>query len=285
SLIKVDSTNTFFLNKIAEVYQELSNTDSALICYTKSAEISPKSLTIYKAGKLFLGKERAEEALEFFGKYYHPGIHKSKPLRRLIGQAYYLTDSIKKSIAVFSELYENGDSSFITTKFLGMSSRKAGQYIKGEEVLRIAAFQNPNDFLVYFNLGICCRKIGLVDESEKHFNTAMEIVSTPLMVKNMINTELAETFEKQMRWKKALALYQDILKSDPSNLSIRMKALFVLDYQIKDRKQALNEYKTTLKMFEEDTTNSDHYNKQVKNYLKRRINKIEKEEFWHGGES
>ncbi|PWE00053.1 tetratricopeptide repeat protein [Marinilabilia rubra] len=285
SLIKADSTNTFFLNTIAEVYQDLGKTDSSLIFYTKSAETIPKSVTLYKAGKLLLGKERANEALNFMGNYYNPEIQQSKPLRRLIGQAFYLTDNIEKSIALFSELYTKGDSSFITTKFLGMSYRKDGQFIKGEEVLRIAAFQNPNDFLVFFNLGICCRKIGLVNESEKHFNTAMNLASTPLVVKVMINTELAETYEKQMRWEKALALYQEILEADPSNLSIRMKALFVLDYQIKDREQALNEYKVTLKMFEEDTTNSDHYNNQLKDYLKRRINKIEKEEFWKGGES
>ena len=285
SLIKADSTNTFFLNNIAEVYQGLRKTDSALICYTKSAEIMPKVVTLYKAGNMLLGKEKEGEALTFFGKYYNPEIHQSKPLRRLIGQAFYLTDSIEKSITVFSDLYEKGDSSFITTKFLGMSYRKDGQYTKGEETLRIAAFQNPNDFLVYFNLGICCRKIGLVDESEKHFNTAMDIISTPLLVKNMIHTELAETYEKQQRWKKALELYQNILKTDPSNFSLRMKALFLIDYQIKDKKQALKEYKATLKMIEADTTNSNHYNKQVKDYLKRRINKIEKDEFWNGGES
>jgi tetratricopeptide (TPR) repeat protein len=278
-LVAKDSSNTFFLNKIAEIYTSYHMSDSAMIYYTKSVEISPKSLTIYKACQLLIDKEQLEDALTFFNNYYDPEFHTSKPLRRLYGQTFYLLNNIEKSVEVFKELYQKGDSSFITTKFLGMSYRKKGDYLEAEQPLRQAARQNPNDFLVYFNLGICCRNIGLIDESEKHFNTAINIITAPILTKNMINTELAQTYEKQMKWEKALKLYQAILKSDPSNLSVRMNALFILDYQLKDTDRAIEGYRKALVSIAKDTSKTNN-NQRLEKYLNQRIEKLQKEKFW-----
>jgi tetratricopeptide (TPR) repeat protein len=87
-LVAKDSSNTFFLNKIAEIYTSYHMSDSAMIYYTKSVEISPKSLTIYKACQLLIDKEQLEDALTFFKNYYDPEFLTSKPLRRIYGQTF-----------------------------------------------------------------------------------------------------------------------------------------------------------------------------------------------------
>ena len=160
-----------------------------------------------------------------------------------------------------------------------MGYRKNGEFLEGEEVLRIASKVNPNDFVVYYNFAICCRKIGLVDESEEHLKTAMNIIATPILVENMINREMARTYEKQMKWEEAVALYQSILKTDPSNLSVRMDALRIIDYTLKDRKWALKKYKEALHALETHSLD-DHKQKQLTKYFNRRIKKLQEEEFW-----
>ncbi len=278
-LLEKDSTNTFFLNKSAEIFAEFQMTDSAMTYYTKSVNISAKSNTIYKATQLLLGEDRRQETMDFFDQYYNPNVHTEKILRRLYGQTFYLLDEIQPALDVFSDLYQEGDSSFITTKFLGMSYRKNGDFVQGEEVLKQAIKRNRNDFLVFYNLGICCRKIGLVDESEKHFNTAMEIMTTPVHVKNLINRELAITYEKQMKWKKAVALYQSILETNPSDFAIRMSILSIVDYQLKDRDLAILKYNEALKMLAKNSMDA-HTRTQLEKYFTRRLEELEKEEFW-----
>ncbi|RCW38576.1 tetratricopeptide repeat protein [Marinilabilia salmonicolor] len=278
-LIRKDSANTFFLNQLGDIFNMVRKPDSALIYYTKSVEVSPKNITLFKAGQLFLDLEKPGEALSFFDQYYNPEIHDSKPLRRLYGQTFFLLNEYEESIKVFDELYQKGDSSFITTKFLGMSYRKNGEYLEAEIPLKQAAFQNPNDFLVYYNLGICCRNIGQTDESERYFHTALDIITTPPAIRNMIIKELAENYKRATQWHKALKIYNEILESDPTNMSVRMDILMILDYQLKDAEKAINGYKNTLAMIEEDTTNTQNKGRMIK-YLNQRIEKLEEQKFW-----
>ena len=283
-LINKDSTNTFFLNQMGDILKMTLNADSALVFYTKSAEVSPKSVTIFKAGQLLLDLDEPAEALSFFDKYYNPEIHDSKPLRRLYGQTFFLLNEYEKSIEIFDELYQKGDSSFLTTKFLGMSYRKNGDYLEAEEPLKKAAFLNPNDYLVYYNLGICTRNIGMTEESEKHFNTAMEIVTTPQFIKDMINTELAETYKRAGKWDKTLELYNILLKHDPKNLAIRMDRLMILDHHYKDKDLAIRSYKETIDYLEKDTSKIQHKARMIK-YLNQRIDKLEEQKFWEDKEN
>jgi tetratricopeptide (TPR) repeat protein len=278
-LIDQDTTNTFFLNQMGDIFKITLRADSALIYYTKSAEVSPKSVTIFKAGQLFLDLDEPAEALSFFEKYYNPEIHDSKPLRRLYGQTFFLLNEYEKSIEIFDELYQKGDSSFITTKFLGMSYRKNGEYLEAEKPLKQAAFLNPNDYLVYYNLGICTRNIGMTEQSEKHFHTAMEIVTTPQLIKDMINTELAETYKRAGKWDKTLELYNILLKHDPKNLAIRMDRLMILDHYAKDKDLAIKSYKETVDILEKDTAKIQHRERMIK-YLNQRIDKLEEQKFW-----
>jgi tetratricopeptide (TPR) repeat protein len=277
-----DSTNTFFLNQIADIYTMRYMNDSALYYYTKSVKISPKSSTILNAGQLLLKKEREEDALNFLDKYYNPEVHDSKPLQRLYGQIFYLLNNFKKSIEVFNELYQNGDSSFITAKFLGMSYRKDGDYLNAEQPLRLAASQNPNDFLVYYNLGICCRSLGMVEESEKHLFTAMNIITASPSIQNMIYRELAITYKRSGRWTDALEMYYTILETDPFNISVRMDISSILDDQLKDKDRAIESYKKALAVVEKDSS-STQYPERMKKYLNQRIDKLEEKIFWEEG--
>jgi len=197
----------------------------------------------------------------------------------LYGQTFFLLNEYEESIKVFDDLYQKGDSSFITTKFLGMSYRKNGEYLEAEIPLKQAVFQNPNDFLVYYNLGICCRNIGQTDESERYFHTALDIITTPPAIRNMIIKELAENYKRATQWHKALKIYNEILESDPTNMSVRMDILMILDYQLKDAEKAINGYKNTLAMIEEDTTNTQNKGRMIK-YLNQRIEKLEEQKFW-----
>ncbi|WP_291855549.1 hypothetical protein [Marinilabilia sp.] len=283
-LINKDTTNTFFLNQMGDILKTTLKADSALIYYTKSAEVSPKSVTIFKAGQLLLDLDEPDEALSFFDKYYNAEIHDSKPLRRLYGQTFFLLNEYEKSIEIFNELYQKGDSSFITTKFLGMSYRKNGEYLEAEKPLKQAAFLNPNDYLVYYNLGICTRNIGMTEQSEKHFHTAMEIITTPQIIKDMINTELAETYKRAGKWGKTLELYDILLKHDPKNLAIRMDRLMILDHYAKDKDLAIRSYKETVDLLEKDTATIQHKTRMIK-YLNQRIDKLEEQKFWEEKEN
>ncbi|MFW6352307.1 MAG: hypothetical protein ACOC2E_07950 [Bacteroidota bacterium] len=90
---------------------------------------------------------------------------------------------------------------------------------------------------------------------------------------------MAKTYEKQIKWEDALALYQSILERDPSDFSARMDALFIVDYQFKDRDRALKNYKEALQVLEKHSLD-DHKKKQMRKYFKRRIKKLQEEEFW-----
>jgi septal ring factor EnvC (AmiA/AmiB activator) len=58
-----------------------------------------------------------------------------------------------------------------------------------------------------------------------------------------------------------------------------MDILMILDYQLKDAEKAINGYKNTLAMIEEDTTNTQNKGRMIK-YLNQRIEKLEEQKFW-----
>ena len=75
-------------------------------------------------------------------------------------------------------------------------------------------------------------------------------------------------------------MYQSILETNPSDFSARMDALFIIDYQLKDRDRALQKYKDALHVLEKDSLDDHNKQKQVRKYFKRRIKKLQEEEFW-----
>ena len=132
-----DSSNVFLINHIGDLHQLQSESDSALIFYERGCEIKAQTKSIIKSVNILLKEDMKRLALEFFSKYYSEEHHANKILRRLYGKTMYLNDSVNASLSIFSELYEEGDSSKLTSKFLGMSHWKLKQYAEGKKFCEI----------------------------------------------------------------------------------------------------------------------------------------------------
>ncbi|TAJ08096.1 hypothetical protein DMA11_21750 [Marinilabiliaceae bacterium JC017] len=279
--LETDSSNVFIINHVADLFQVQNERDSALFYYTRGCELKPLTSSIIKSVNMLLKADRSSEAYEFFSKFYTKEHYGNKMLRRLYGKTLYLNDSINLSKAVFSTLYEQGDSSRLTTKFLGMSHWKLEEYAKGQKVFMEYLKQDSTDYQSYFFLGTCCMHNYYLDEGEVFLNKSLDLIVPDGQTLNLIYSELGNLYERKRDFHRAIDVYQMMLENDPMCFYAEYKMAKVYDYDLKEDEKALKWYTTLLKRAE--ASNEANPTDQALNYTlicKSRISKLKEEQFW-----
>lgn len=273
-----DTSNTFLITQIADIFREMNQPDSAVYYYSKSCDINPITSNLIKSTDILLKNKQNKEALSFLQKYYVPENHTSKVLSHFVGKTWYLNDSIYNAYSVFNDLYQQGDSSKVTTKYLGLCCWKNTYYSKGEEAFKDFISQDSTDFLAYYVLGICCKHTNKLEESNCFFNKSLELYLPDIKTENMIYKGIAEVHEQKGQYKKAIEYYKIIADNDTKNLYADYKIAMTYDFAIKDKTKALKCYQALLNRIKNSNPNSDSL---IKNYCEIRIELINEEIFWN----
>ncbi|TLX72635.1 hypothetical protein E9993_17515 [Labilibacter sediminis] len=275
-----DSTNSYILNQIADIYRSMNKVDSALYYYSKVSNLKPLTQNLIKATDILHKHKMNKEALVFMQKYYDPEKHHSQLLNRLFGKIWYTNDSTYKAYSIFTDLYKQGDSSKVTTKYLGLCCWKNAYYPKGEEALRNYVSKDTTDYLAYYVLGICCKHTNKLKESQAFLSKSLELYLPDIKTLNMLHKGKAEVFEQQGRFNQAIAQYKIISKNDPNNFYADYKIATIYEFYIKDKSKALKCYQDLYNRIDKANPEGDYI---IKDYCKMRIDAINKEMFWIQG--
>ncbi|MBF0224074.1 MAG: VWA domain-containing protein [Desulfobacterales bacterium] len=133
---------------------------------------------------------------------------------------------------------------------------KDGDYLKAKEKYKEASAKDPNNSLIYFNLGASAYKNNDYDEAEKAFLKTLQTTDN-LSLQNNAYYNLGNTLYRQgektvqtdssntiAQWKKSLQAYQDAIKLNPKdkdsefNYSIVKKRLEELEKQQQQKKDS-----------------------------------------------
>lgn len=278
SVLETDHSNIYIISQIADIFRETNQVDSAYYYYALACDIKPTTSNLIKCADVLLKNKWNKGAMSFIERYYSPKLHKSKVLQRIYGKSLYLSDSIIGAYNVFRKLYTEGDSSKLTTKFLGLTYWKSAYYSQGTKVLENFIQKDTTDYLAYYVLGRCYKKINKPNKSIKYLNKSLEIYQLNPESLIMIYKGLASSYEDLANFSKAIEYYSLIKEEDETNIYGEYKIAMIYDHELNNKTKALDYYNSLMtKMNAPNTPPND----TMKKYCQSRIDKIKESDFWN----
>ncbi len=272
-----DTTNTFIINQIADIYYNLNIPDSAIHYYNKSCLIKPTPTSLIKGTALLLINKNPEGALSFIDNYYTPEF-KNKLLDQVYGKTLYLNDSIYNAYEIFDKLYKGGDTSLVTTKFLGLCCWKASYFTKSISYLENYIQKDTTDYLIYYVLSVCCNNNKISDKAINYMQKSLELYSLDPVTLNKIYLGMAESYYTKKDYNNSIKNFKKLKVNNPKDLYGEYRIAFIYDYDLQNPQKALQYYKNILDAINKDN-NTD--NTQMKIYCEMRIDKLNEAQFWN----
>lgn len=147
--------------------------------------------------------------------YYNPG---NRQLLRNKGMALYMNKKYAEADTLYSHLLAEGDSTYLTIKFGGVSRYYAGQYMNSIELLEMAYQVDTTQVDVNILLGSALGKTYDRKRAFVHFDLAEDGLKPNEFLVNQLLQFRAETTWKDFRHKEASALYYQLWKKKPERL-------------------------------------------------------------------
>ncbi len=161
---------------LATLYlKNLNNNELAYEYMYKAVRIKPNNARFnYNMGLICIELERYDEALEYFNRAVdEPDI--PKDLFHNIAMIYARKQdwvNAYKNMEIFLKYFPEEKKSF---EFLIKFYKEAGEYKKGEDILKNYISKHPNDANSIFNLGIFYHIQGDTDKAEQYYKKALEL--------------------------------------------------------------------------------------------------------------
>ncbi|WP_430935107.1 CDC27 family protein [Saccharicrinis sp. 156] len=275
-----DTLNSFLTHQMGDLYKSLHKPDSAIVFYNKTCEIKPSSAVMIKAMDLYLKTKKEEEALQFFNKYFKIEFAVNHLLHRLYGKALYLNDKVGAARLTFNTLYSSGDSSLVTTKYLGMCEWKLENYAASIAPFEHYLKKDSTDFQVYFMLGSSLVNDEFIFNPEKSISClkrSLALIQADGNTLNLIYNDLALNYQRTQQHEKELEVYLLMKENVPDSRYVDYKLATLYDYGFKNKKEALHRYTDLLTLYQADSLSEKS---DVQKFCENRILELKEEEFW-----
>jgi len=160
-LTNFDSTNFYFWDQRADCAAQINNYLDAINSYSIAIELNRQNLDIVvKYVKLLVQLQvptedilaEADSALKVDSLYV--------PLLKLKGKLFADQKKYKKSLEIFTKVYELGDSSFFTSKYLGINKYSTGLYYQSIPDFERAFLRDSSDSFLNFVYSSALFQIG-----------------------------------------------------------------------------------------------------------------------------
>ncbi len=160
-LTNFDSTNFYFWDQRADCAAQINNYLDAINSYSIAIELNRQNLDIVvKYLKLLIQLRvptedimaEADSALKVDSLYI--------PLLKLKGKLFADQKKYKKSLEIFTKVYELGDSSFFTSKYLGINKYSTGLYYQSIPDFERAFLRDSSDSFLNFVYSSALFQIG-----------------------------------------------------------------------------------------------------------------------------
>ena len=277
-----DTVNSFIANQIGDIYKSLFEGGKAIAFYTKACEIKPNASLMSKTIDIYLKAKQVTEALAFYHRFYKEEFATNRLLHRLYGKALYLKDEFSAAKNVFERLYAGGDSSLVTTKFLGRCNWKLECYAQAISPLEHYISKDSTDYQVFYMLGSCYVNDEFIFDFEKsimYLNTALALTEVDGKMLNLIYNELALNYQRTEQYEKELEVYLIMKENQPDSKYVDYKLATLYDYSLKNKKEALDRYQELLAYYQSDSVD-DGRESDIEKFCNTRILELQEECFW-----
>ncbi|MDH6341830.1 tetratricopeptide (TPR) repeat protein [Parabacteroides sp. PFB2-12] len=221
-LLMNDETNPVLLRSMGDCYTQMGDLQPAEACYHLAYQYNKENASLASAlinTMLRIGGESAHFALTVCDTalYYNPN---NRQLERNKAMTLYMNKLYPEADSLYTQLLVEGDSTFLTLKYAGVSRYYAGQFMNAIEPLQEAYAADTTQIDVCLLLGSSLgktydRKMGhaFLDKAEKNME------ALPIYVRQLLKFR-AETFRKDGNIAESDRLYYKAWQEEPENIAL-----------------------------------------------------------------
>lgn len=156
-------------------------------------------------------------------------------INRLNAQAYCLEKVYSEAINRYESLLQNGDSTFYTCLYAGISYYATKDFKRALLLFEKALKENGSNVDAHYYMGRTCAKSGRANEGVEHLQTALEFaIPEDSVISNLYNG-LVECFKNAGRYKEqASTLLEQYERYAPNNHVLLYNAAYVYQYRLAD---------------------------------------------------
>jgi tetratricopeptide (TPR) repeat protein len=277
-LISLDSTNVYFQLKKAEMlynldkfeesislnkklyikdnvqtvlwligrsYENINQLDSASVYYRRAWQYNfydTRSLAYLVKASTVLNK--IGEAIEAC-KAYVSIDSTNQQINRLYASAYYLADEYGKAIALFQKCKQNGDTSLIVNRSLGLSYFEIKNSDSAYVYLQKAYVQDTTNNKVMFSLATTCNDIQKGKEALFYFGKYLSRIIPPDATLCQAYKGVAQGYRNEKQFDKSIDLYKFAQNYATENqqalINYTIGEIYI--YELENKSKALPYYK------------------------------------------
>ena len=203
--VACDSSTVAF-HQLGQCYQNLKRWEEALSCYQWIQQRdSSDYLAAAKQGMIYIEKEDYPRAIEVTEAYRK--IDSTHVLvNQQNAQAYCLNQNYETAIRRYESLLQQGDSTFYTTYYLGISFYASDLFYEACDAFLLAKKQAPKDINLLYYLDKAYSKTRMRVKGVKYMEEAVSYALPPDSAMNRLYIGLADCY-------KAAGLYLDQLET------------------------------------------------------------------------
>lgn len=235
SLFTEKDSSAIVLHLQAQSLEGINEPLPAVGCYTIIQEKYPNDyLSAAKLGSLFIAGKYYDEAIEATEKYRQ--IDSTNiAVNRQNALAYCLKKDYPTAIQRYEYLVNQGDSSFHTCYYLGISYYAKENYYAAHDMLEIAKKYDPQNVNLLYYLGRSCAKTSWKDQGVAYLEDAISL-SVPkdsAMVRLYIG--MTDCYKMALMFKEQIqSIEERYEKYDRNNHKLLYDLAFIYYYSLRD---------------------------------------------------
>ena len=211
--------------EIAKYYDRGGNPEKAIEYLSKGLEVQPDSAeSLMVLGRIFSRLNRSKEAVPVYQKLLEVTGNNISVSRQL-ANSLFNAGEYKDAIVILKNLAETAPADRASQILLGRAQIMSGEYAEAVKTLQAIATEDPRDIEAQFWLGKAYEESGKFADAAALFSRLLS-KSTPgseeLNANRLVfQQHLADDYVELKEYDKAIALYEEIVKTDP-NTNLRL---------------------------------------------------------------
>lgn len=298
SLMTETDSSAVALHLQAQSFEGLEEYEPALGCYENILEKYPDDfLATAKAAKIYIDGKFYDYAIETTEKYRqidstNIAVNQQNAL------AYCLMKDYKTAAKRYEYLLNQGDKTFSTCYYLGISYYALDRLYEAHDVLEIARKYDPKNVNLLYYLGRASSKTSWKEDGVKYLEEAVAYAMPPDSAMVRLYVGLTDCYKMAGMFNDQIKSMQDRYKKyDIENHKLLYDMAYVYQYALKDKKNAERCLEAFLKTRPKDSVEKPDVDKNgtvilgiktyygaAENWLKDLKEKKKVEEFFQGKE-
>jgi tetratricopeptide (TPR) repeat protein len=285
-LLKTDSTNIYFLTRIALANVRTGSYEDAVKYYNKALNINPFDANAsLQLSKYYFESEQFEKAKSILEEGI-TGNSGNLLLNKMLAETLFKLKQYEAAVVYYTKSLALGDSTAGLFQRLGFSyyfiatsdTKKDSEIFvqkmnESLDALNKASEIDPDNPLTSLYLGICHKELGNLNEAKSYFEETLNLIYPDYI--SDVYTNLGATNELMNNLPDAISAYQEAYSYDPSNKVLLFYLASAMDRYYADRRTPALYYK---KFLREDTTE----NTILIEYAQERIEKLAEQVHFNG---